>query len=94
LSDGIHAALDNDVLAEVCGLCQNEDGFLRAVGADSGLYVTGCAKAPMKIDEAYADSVAAAGEILIKLPHNSGHLGHDKESFSEKNAPGCGVNKQ
>ena len=64
LSDGIHAGVDNGRLAEVCRLCQDRDGFLNAVGTDSGIYVTGCARAPMKIDEAYADALAVAGAIL------------------------------
>jgi len=67
LSDGIHAALDNERMAEVYGLGQDKDGFLYAVGKNSGTYVTGCARAPMKIDETYADSVAAAGKILASI---------------------------
>jgi len=67
LSDGIHAGEDNGRLAEVCRLCQDRDGFLNAVGADSGIYVTGCARAPMKIDEAYADALTVSGEILASL---------------------------
>jgi len=67
LSDGIHAGKDNTRLADVCRLGQDKDGFLRAIGADSGFYVTGCARAPMKIDEAYADSVAVAGEIVCHV---------------------------
>jgi len=67
LSDGIHAGVDNGRLAEVCRLGQDKDGFLRAVGTDSGIYVTGCARAPMKIDEAYADALTVSGEILASL---------------------------
>jgi len=64
LSDGIHAGTDNDRLAEICRLGQDKDGFLQAVGTDSGIYLAGCARAPMKIDEAYADSLAVAGMRL------------------------------
>ena len=67
LSDGIHAGVDNDRLADICRLGQDKDGFLRSVGADSGVYVAGCTRAPMKIDEAYADSVAVAALIEQKL---------------------------
>jgi len=67
LSDGIHAGVDNGRLAEVCRLGQDKDGFLRAVGTVSGIFVTGCARAPMKIDEAYADALTISGEILASL---------------------------
>jgi len=64
LSNGIHAGVDNDRIAEVCRLGIDKDGFLRSAGEDSGIYVCGCARAPMKIDEAYADAVAVANKIL------------------------------
>ena len=67
LSDGIHAGTDNSRLAEVCGLSQDKDGFLRAMGTDSGIYVCGCARTPMKIDEAYSDAVAVASRIIGNL---------------------------
>jgi len=67
LSDGIHASLDNDKIAELCRLRQDEDGFLHTACSDSGIYVAGCARAPMKIDEAYADSIAVAGKILVSI---------------------------
>jgi heterodisulfide reductase subunit A len=67
LSDGIHAGAGNDRLAEVCRLGQDKDGFLHEVDAGSGIYVTGCAKAPMKIDEAHADATEVAGKILTTL---------------------------
>jgi len=66
LSDGIHAGVDNDRIAEVCRLGIDKDGFLRSVGEGSCIYVCGCARAPMKIDEAYADAVAVANKILSK----------------------------
>jgi len=64
LSEGIHAGVDNDRMAEICGLGQDEHGFLYALAAETGIYVSGCAKSPMKIEEAYSDSVAVAGAIL------------------------------
>ena len=64
LSDGIHASADNDRIAEICKLGQDKDGFLCITGKDSGIYVCGCARAPMKIDESYADAVAVANRFL------------------------------
>ena len=64
LSEGIHAGADNSRMAEVCGLNQDAHGFLRAAGEGSGVYVSGCARTPLKIDETCADSVAVAGSIL------------------------------
>jgi len=64
LSDGIHAGIDNGRLAEICKLGQDKDGFLHTVGSDSGIYVCGCARTPMKIDESYADAVTVAGRII------------------------------
>ena len=64
LSDGIHASIDNSRLAEICRLRQDKDGFLQTVGVESGIYICGCARAPMKIDEAYSDAVAVANKIL------------------------------
>ena len=72
LSEGIHAGVDNNWMAQVYGLGQDEYGFLRTVSADSGLYVSGCARTPLKIDESYADSVAVAGEILATAPEIGG----------------------
>ena len=63
LSEGIHAGADNEKLARIFRLEQNEFGFLRTVKGTSGIYVCGCATGPMKIEEAYADSLAAAGEV-------------------------------
>jgi heterodisulfide reductase subunit A-like polyferredoxin len=67
LSDGIHAGVDNSRLAEICKLSQDKDGFLQTVGSDSGIYVCGCTRAPMKIDESYADAVTVAGKIIQVL---------------------------
>ena len=70
LSDGIHACSDNDHIAEICNIGQDRDGFLQETGSTSGIFVSGCAKAPMKIDEAYADSIAAAGRVLNMIQSN------------------------
>ena len=67
LSGGIYAGNDNAFLAEVCRLGQDSDGFLKTVAEGCGIYVAGCARAPMKIDEAYADSLSVAGTILASF---------------------------
>jgi len=70
LCDGIHPADDMARIAELCGLGQTEAGFLKYVkGIDhadkTGIYITGCAKGPAKIEEVYADSIAVARRILF-----------------------------
>ncbi|MCL1810436.1 MAG: hypothetical protein FWG42_11835, partial [Clostridiales bacterium] len=66
LSDGIRPPKDAYLTAELCGLGQDMNGFLRniEISSVSGVYVCGCAKRPMKIEEAWADSVAVAKEAL------------------------------
>jgi len=70
LSDGICSGSDNDSLAELYGLGINKDGFLHEVGKDTKVFTAGCAKAPMKIQEVYADAVKVAGKVLeqVKKP--------------------------
>ena len=68
LSEGIHAGSDNENISLSCGLGQNEYGFLHGVDSNPGIYVSGCAKMLMKIEEAYADSLATVGEILTSVP--------------------------
>jgi len=67
LSEGIHANNDNDRLAEIYGLRQNQDGFLQTINTDSGIYIAGCAKSPMKIDETYADAVTTTNKLMMNL---------------------------
>ena len=69
LSDGIRSSHNAARIAEICGLGQTENGFLRYVkdihyAQRSGVYVIGCAKGPAKIEETYADSIAVARLIL------------------------------
>ena len=71
LSDGIHADESNGLIAGVCRLGQDKDGFLFEANNDSGIYVTGCVKRPMKIDEAYADAISTAGRILSSTLESS-----------------------
>ncbi|MCL1983538.1 MAG: FAD-dependent oxidoreductase [Clostridiales bacterium] len=68
LSDGIHPPDDAEMTAELCRLGQDKDGFLKIAGDswDSGVFVSGCAKRPMKIEETWADSVAVASEVLAR----------------------------
>ena len=67
LSDGIHPPRDADRLAEICGLGQNSNGFFKNVGdpMEAGIFISGCAKGPAKIEEVYADSMAVAKQILM-----------------------------
>jgi len=67
LADGICAGSENSRIAEIFKLDMDKNGFLQAVGDDSGIYVAGCAKAPMKIEEAYADAVTVAGKVLCQI---------------------------
>ena len=68
LSDGIHPPKDADLTAELCGLGQDKNGFFKGVGksSDSGVFISGCAKWPGKIEETYSDSVAVAKEIIAE----------------------------
>jgi heterodisulfide reductase subunit A len=59
LADGIRPADEAAKIAEICGLNQAETGFLKYVtdisdANQSGVYITGCAKGPAKIEEVYA----------------------------------------
>ena len=71
LSDGIRPAEGAARVAELCGLGQNEAGFLRYVtgpsDADStGVYLAGCAGGAAKIEETYNESIAVARRILFQ----------------------------
>ena len=60
LSEGIHPSSDNQDIAALFELAQDEYGFMHALNDSEGIYVAGCAKKPMKIDETYADSLSIA----------------------------------
>ena len=69
LSDGIRPSDDAGRIAEICGLGQDEDGFIKYVrSADetklTGVYIAGCAGGPKKIEEVYSESVAVAKRII------------------------------
>jgi heterodisulfide reductase subunit A len=70
LADGIRANDDAGRIAELCGFNQTSAGFLQYVesasdGQKTGIYLAGSVKGPLKIEEAYNDSIAVAREILF-----------------------------
>ena len=70
LSDGIHPNTDADRIAEVCGLCQDETGFLKyTTGLPetkvSGIFIAGCAGGPKKIEDSYSEAISISREILL-----------------------------
>jgi len=65
LSEGIHPAKDADIMAELCGLLQDKNGFLGS--GNDGIYVAGCAKRPAKIEETWSDAVAVANQIRSEI---------------------------
>jgi len=85
LSNGIHADGDNEHLAEICGFDRDKDGFLHVIDESSGYYIAGCARGPVKIEEAYADAVTIAGKILSRL---SCHVKQDIEPLDSLNQRG------
>ncbi|NSW89813.1 MAG: CoB--CoM heterodisulfide reductase iron-sulfur subunit A family protein [Firmicutes bacterium] len=68
LSEGIHPAEDAGHIAEICGLEQDENGFLRYVvrPETTGIYIAGCAGGPKRIEEVYAQSLAVAKELAFR----------------------------
>ncbi|MGE5614347.1 MAG: FAD-binding protein [Bacillota bacterium] len=74
LSEGIHPAADTDCIAEICMLGVNRDGFLKHVrdGSETGIYVAGCAAGPERIEEAYNESLAVAGQVLNDIKRDTG----------------------
>ena len=72
LSEGIRPRSNSQVTAATYGLAQDSYGFLHATIEDKGIYVVGCAKKPMKIEETYADSVSTASRIIADVESNKG----------------------
>jgi len=71
LSDGIRPTADADSIAEICGLCQDETGFLKYTTGlsetkESGVFIAGCAGGPKKIEDVYAESASIVREILLQ----------------------------
>ncbi len=60
LSDGIRPTQDAPFLAEICGMGQDEAGFLQPITGNGGIHVTGCAQGPKKIEETYHEAVTLA----------------------------------
>jgi heterodisulfide reductase subunit A-like polyferredoxin len=73
LSDGIHPARDNWRAAEIYGLEQDENGFLKTCGR-RGVYVAGAARRPMTIAETRCDAISAADAIIEELYGAGGAL--------------------
>ena len=65
LTEGIHPARDAAGIAELFGLGFTRDGFLKYVKdrRETGIYLTGCATGPKRIEEVYAESLQTAREI-------------------------------
>lgn len=72
LSEGISPRDDSQTVAATYGLAQDKYGFLHAASGDEGIYVAGCAKKPMKIEETYADSLSIASKIVADIEANKG----------------------
>lgn len=70
LSDGIRPSDDAARIAEICGLGQTADGFLKYVSGPedakrTGIYIAGCVGGPAKIEETYAEGISVARSILF-----------------------------
>ena len=72
LSEGIKPPSDSGNTAAIYGLAQDEYGFLNTTSTEEGVYVAGCAKKPMKIEETYADSLSIANMILADCERRKG----------------------
>ncbi len=66
LASGFRPNPDNRLLAELCDLQEDGDGFLAplAAGASAGIVLAGTVKGPMTITETLADADAAALTLL------------------------------
>ncbi|MGI6778268.1 MAG: FAD-dependent oxidoreductase [Acetivibrionales bacterium] len=66
LSEGIYPSEDNDVIAELCMLGIDNDGFLKYVGDSNitGVYLAGCASGPKRIEEVYTESLEVARQLI------------------------------
>ena len=68
LSEGIHPAKDTELLAELCMLKVDGNGFLKYVkdGELTGIHLAGCVSGPWKIEEVHSESLAVARGILSR----------------------------
>ncbi len=73
LSEGIHPAADTEHIAELCTLGVDDRGFLKYVreGFETGIYITGCAAGPRRIEEVYNESLAVARQLLCDFAQSS-----------------------
>jgi len=69
LSEGIHPAQDSEKIAELCMLSVDEHGFLKytKAGKLTGIYLAGCASGPKRIEEARAEALTAARQLMADL---------------------------
>jgi len=92
LSNGIHTGRDNEQIADICGFEQDEDGFMHVLNDNSGFYIAGCAKGPMKIEETYADAVTIARKILSRsASHNEQDIKMPCSLYQNISFPESGV---
>lgn len=66
LSEGVRASDDARHLAEICGLNQDEAGFLQNIKHNPKIMPIGCVGGPKKIEETYAEAIASAKKILLE----------------------------
>lgn len=66
LSEGIHPPSDAEHIAELCTLGIDEKGFLKHVmdGSKTGIYISGCASGPKRIEEVHSESLAVARRLM------------------------------
>ncbi|MDF2522852.1 MAG: dependent oxidoreductase [Clostridiales bacterium] len=69
LSEGIHPSQDTDKIAELCMLGLDENGFLKYVkdGDVAGIYLTGCACGPKRIEEVRSEALTTARRLLANI---------------------------
>ncbi len=73
LSEGIRPAKDTELLAELCMLKVDGNGFLSYVrsGELTGIYLAGCVSGPRRIEEVHSEALAVARRILEQAARNS-----------------------
>jgi len=65
LAEGIKPNIQSLYLSEICEFGQDEAGFLQYINTNNpNVFLIGCASGPKNIAETYAESIAAAKEIL------------------------------
>jgi heterodisulfide reductase subunit A2 len=69
LSEGIHPPSDSEQIAELCTLGINNNGFLKYVtdGAKTGIYLSGCAAGPKRIEEVHYEARMVARQVISNI---------------------------